>query len=205
MPCPTHDNLVSYVAGDLEGDETSHVAEHLASGCDRCTAELAAIAELRRVASSDALAEPPPWVLSRAAGIPSQPPVSRLAQLAGSIASLVFDTLRDPLPNGARSVAAHSRQMLYRTLGYDIDVRVAPASGGNVRISGQILPGNDRPMSDVAGIDAVLVTIEGSSTPGVTNELGEFEFDHMTAGTYSLMLEAPEDRLIIENLSAHAS
>ncbi len=60
-------------------------------------------------------------------------------------------------------------------------------------------------MSDVAGIDAVLVTIEGSSTPGVTNELGEFEFDHMTAGTYSLMLEAPEDRLIIENLSAHAS
>ena len=205
MSCPAYEDLLSFAAGELEAADAARISDHLATSCARCATDLAHVRSLRDVAGSDALQDPPEWVLRRAASIPSEPPASRVAQLAGRLAALVYDTLRDPLPAGARAVAAHSRQMLFRALDYDIDVRVASAAGGSVRISGQVLPGPERPIDDVAGIDVVLLADGSAAGQHVTNELGEFEFDGVAPGDYSLAIEAAEDRIVVDTLTAQPS
>ena len=152
MPCPSPEELNAFAAGDLEPEGRERVAAHVQAGCAACRRELEAVEALRRVARSEALADPPPWVLERAARVPEQAREGALARLAGTLASLVFDTLRDPLAAGARSAPGGARRLLYKASEYDVDVRVAAAGAGLVRVSGQVLPGPERPIEDVANL-----------------------------------------------------
>jgi anti-sigma factor RsiW len=202
MPCPHHETLIAYAAADLEPAERERVEAHLATGCAACERELETVAALRRIARSDALEDPPAGVLARAERVPEEARERGLGALAGRLAALVFDTLRDPLPLGARSSATHVRQMLYRAADYDIDVRVTPADGGRVRISGQVLPGPERSLDAAAGVEVALVGPELPVALVDTNELGEFDFGPQPEGDYTLSIEAPEERLVVDDLPA---
>lgn len=202
MPCPPNEILIAYTAADAEPADHERVAAHLGDGCDACAAEIARIGALRQIARSAALEDPPVGALARAKRIPGEARSSGLGALAGKIAALVFDTVRDPLPIGARAAAAHARQMLFRALDYDIDVRVVPAADGRVRISGQVLPGPDRPLDAVADLEVALLGPETAVAIATTNELGEFDFDSQEEGDYTLSVEAADERLLINNLSA---
>jgi anti-sigma factor RsiW len=203
MACPTHEDLTAYAAADLDPSERAAVEAHLRSGCPDCGRELAAIAGLRRLTSPVRLEDPPTWVLERAARIPREGRDGSLAALLGRMADLVVDTLRDPLPQGARAAAALSRQMLYRALDYDIDVRVTPAAGSRVRISGQVLPGPDRPLEAVAGVEVLLAGAAGAVALSATNELGEFAFEPVEGGEYSLYVDVAEDILRAGDFAAN--
>ena len=198
MPCPHNEFLLAFAAGDLEPAARERLEAHLAAGCPACERELAAVAHLRRLAAPDALELPPAGVLARAQRIPDAARQSPVAVLAGRLAALVFDTVRDPLPQGARTAAARSRQLLYRALDYDIDVRVTAAGAGRVRVTGQVLPGPDREIDAVSGVE---VAIFGPlSLARTTNELGEFDFGQLEEGDYTLSVEADEERLLVEPL-----
>jgi hypothetical protein len=201
MPCPPHEELIAYAAGDLAPTERDRLAGHLDGGCAACAREIEAVAELRRIAA-DALVDPPAAVLARARRIPEASRARSLGALAGKVAALVFDTVRDPLPLGARASAVHARQMLFRALDYDIDVRVAPAGADRVRVSGQILPGPERPLDAVAGIEIALSAEDAPSAVAETNELGEFDFGPRDEGDYTLAVEAREERLLVASLPA---
>ena len=196
--------LLSFAAGDLEPGARGPVEAHLAGGCAACERELAAFADLRRIARSDALEHPPAAVLARAQRIPEAGRGRSVARLAGALAALVFDTLSDPLPRGARAAGAPSRQMLFRALDYDIDVRVIGAGPGRVRVSGQILPGAARPIDAVAGLEVALLDASTFSV-ATTNELGEFDFGPRDEGDYTLSVETGEERLLVDPLPAHST
>ena len=175
MPCPSHDELNAFAAGDLDPRERGRVAEHVDAGCAACRRELDAVEALRRVARSGAIADPPPWAVERAARIPEDARGGRLSRLVGTVAALVFDTLRDPLAQGARSAAGGARRMLYKASEYDIDVLVVPAAAGEVRVSGQVLPGPDRPI-DFYGIP-------GETVWGATARILTGFLTHLTRDT----------------------
>lgn len=205
MSCPHNEILLSFAAGDPESDARGPVEAHLAGGCPSCERELVAFAELRRIAGSDVLESPPAGVLARAQRIPEDRRRNPIAGLAGALAALVFDTLHDPLPRGARASGSPSRQMLFRALDYDIDVRVIPAEPGRVRISGQVLPGPERPIDAVVGLEVALLAPSATASVAATNELGEFDFGPRDEGDYTLCVETGEERLLVDALPAHCT
>lgn len=202
MSCPAHETLIGYAAGDLDAPERQSVATHLSTDCPSCTAELQNVHGLRALAGPTVLETPPSWTLEKAARIPDDVRGQSLVATLGRVAALVFDTVRSPLPQGARSAAASSRQLLFRALDYDIDVRISDRESDAVRVSGQILPGSERPIDAVAGVDMALIR-EGRAV-GVcsTSELGEFDFGCVPSGDYTLSVETDEDRILVEHLTA---
>jgi anti-sigma factor RsiW len=203
MPCPPLELLIAYAAGELAPDEREPVSTHLGTTCSACEREVAAVAELRRIERSGELEDPPLTVLRRAERVPADARSRSLRSLAGRVAALVFDARRDPLPSGARSSATTARQSLFRALDYDIDVRVSATGASAARVSGQVLPGPDRPLDAVAGLEVALVGTDGSTLVAETSELGEFDFGPCAEGEYTLAVEAAEDRLLVENLFVH--
>jgi len=203
MSCPTHEALIGYAAGDLDAPELQSVETHLSTDCPSCSAELVTIADLRAAATSNALEFPPLAVLERASRIPLDHRKPGVSSLFGRLASLVFDTDLEPVPQGARSTAASSRQLLFRALDYDIDVRVAERAPSDVRVSGQILPGPERPMESVAGVEIVLIRDGRAVGVCSASELGEFDFGTVPSADYSLSVETDEDRIVVERLSAN--
>ena len=199
MTCPPNETLVAFAASDLEPAERERVEAHLGAGCEACARELAAIGELRRLASPELLADAPPWLVERAARIPREERSGALASLLGRVADLVFDTFRDPLPKGARRAAVGSRQVLYRALDYNVDIRVTPLGAGRVRVAGQVLPGPSRPIEAVANLEIALAKGGKVTALCSTNELGEFAFDQVEEeGGYTLYIEVAEDLLLVE-------
>lgn len=205
MSCPPNDTLIAFAANDLDPIERERVQVHLAGRCAACQRELETVAALRRIAGSELLEDPPARVLSRAERIPQDARAGGLRALAGQVAALVFDTLRDPLPQGARSSAAQSRQMLFHALDYDIDVRIAPASEGRVRVSGQILPGPNRPIEAAANLEVALAGRDEHAVTTATNELGEFDFGSLDEDDYTLSVETDDERLLVESLPARSA
>jgi anti-sigma factor RsiW len=205
MPCPPIEILLDFAAGQIDPDESERVAAHVRDGCPACERELASVATLRRIANGDELVDPPASVLARAQRVPGQARAGGLPSLVGKIAALVFDTVRDPLPLGARSGGFQARQMLFRALDYDIDVRIAPAGGGLVRISGQVLPGPTRSLEAATDLEIALLGPTAETALSTTNELGEFDLGLRTEGDYALCVEAAEDRLVVDGLPARCS
>ena len=203
MSCPTHETLIGYAAGDLDTPERQSVATHIATNCPACTAELETIASMRATARSGVLEFPSLSTFEQAARIPADLKEQTIAARIGHIASLVFDTVRTPIPQGARSSAASSRQLLFRALDYDIDVRIADRASDSVRVSGQILPGPERPIEAVSGVDIALIRHGRAVGYCSTSNLGEFDFGSVPCGDYTLSVETEEERILVERLTAH--
>jgi hypothetical protein len=197
MPCPSSETLLAFVADESEPDERSLVVAHLETGCEPCRREVAAVSELRRLARDERFLAPSPRVLDRAARIPS---ARGTASELYRVAALLFDTLTTPLPLGARSALASERQLLFHADEYDIDVHVASAGSGAVRISGQVLPpARD---SSISGLEVTLVHADRPPISASTNTLGEFAFDGVPEGEYGLIVECEGGRLLVEDFPA---
>src|SRR5688500_3671881 len=204
MDCPSNEALAAYAAHDLGPGEREAVGAHVSAGCPACGAELAAIAELRRLAAADLLEVPAPWVVARAARIPADRREGRLSALAGRLADRLFDSVRDPLPRGARSAAAGARQMLCRAIDYDIDVRISALRGAGARVTGQVMPGGGRPAESVSGVEVALVGPGGVAQCVRSSELGEFAFEPVEAGTYEIVVEAEEEPIRVGRVDVDA-
>jgi hypothetical protein len=205
MTCPSQETLVGFVASDLAAMASDEVRAHLAAGCEACARELGLLAELRRLGETAMLEDPPVWVLRRAESLPSEIRENRLSRYLGTVARLVFDTFRDPLPHGVRAGAAAGRQMLYRVGEFDVDVRVDAPGASRFRVSGQVLPGPNRPLEDVAGVEVGIVTEGRTVALSATNEIGEFAFDSLGTGEYSLAIDVNEEILIVEGITLQST
>ncbi len=204
MPCPHNETLMAFAAAELPPDERRAVSTHL-DVCRACERVVASVHTVRALAREPLLEDPPESVLRLAVRVPQPSEASLIRRLGGTIAALVFDAGRDPLPAGVRSGPSAGRQILYRALDYDVDIRVVASGPEQVRISGQVLPGPDRPMGAVAGIEIALVSPSGTTELCDTSELGEFSFAASAEGAYSLYVETAEERLVIENLHANSA
>jgi len=204
MKCPPKETLIDYVAREIDTPTADGIRAHVDSGCHECAAELTRLHSLRKHFSPGALEEPPSWVLKRAQSIPLDANVGLAGGFAGRLARLVFDTFRDPLPAGVRSATLSGRQMLYRVLEFDIDIRVDESGNGRSRISGQVLPGPDRSLDAVAGAEVALSTGRRVVALSTTNEIGEFAFEGLADGDYALSIDVLDEILVVDSIELRA-
>jgi hypothetical protein len=101
------------------------------------------------------------------------------------LATLSFDSLATPaLALGMRSGAADTQQLLFSAQGHDVDVRITalpPGAGPALwRISGQILGPESEGTAELLG----------GTSPSLEawNEMGEFAFDAVPGGHWTLLL-----------------
>jgi hypothetical protein len=203
MACPSFESLVSYVAGDIDPAARERVGRHLASGCERCRGEVDAIADLRRLAAQTPPAVPRD-VRRRALGALGGDAWRRLVDQVGRAAELVVDTRREPAAAGARRAAPAARQLLFTGFGYDVTVRVVSVRSGALRLAGHVLPGPGRPPESAAGLE---VALERGGRPlalGRTNDLGEFAFEGLEAGAYTIYVDLSEGFLVLPDVDASA-
>jgi hypothetical protein len=120
---------------------------------------------------------------------------ARRAEPKKSLAQKVFAVLRVDLSGatpafGERSAsAANARQMLFQAGENAVDLRIAESENG-FDLTGQILG---------AGFASCAVRLGDFET--VANDLSEFKFSGIAAGTYRLALQTAEKEIVVEQLS----
>lgn len=159
--------------------------EHLSS-CSQCSSQLESIRKTLLLMRSDTGENAPPALIAKIKKYPRRV-VRREPLLQLVMAALTFDSFTNAPAFGLRSQTTASRQLIYSTETVDIDVRVSPEDE-QWQIAGQVLG------PDCASAD---VDLEGDSfsASAKLNELCEFSFGSVPAGTYKITLRLPE-RLI---------
>ncbi len=160
--------------------------EHLSS-CSQCSGQLESIRKTLGLMRSDTGEDAPPALIANIKNYP-RGVVSRQPLVQRVVAALTFDSYTNAPAFGLRSQATAGRQLIYSTETADIDVRVS-AEDEQWQIAGQLL-GPDCASGDV--------DLEGHSFSASRrlNQLCEFSFGSVPAGTYKISLRLPE--LLIE-------
>src|SRR5262249_40513743 len=201
MKCPGFEKLIDLVDGRLVQSEAERVSEHLATGCSQCHAEKDWYENVKRTAFEDDTQAPPPWVLKRAIRIFENAKSRTLARrIRQAVATLVFDSLARPIPAGVRSTETSTRQLLYRAGDFSVDLQVAPSERSRVDLIGQVLREGEVAFDSVANLSVELHDSGKSTRRAMTNEMGEFILDGISAGTFDLMIQLPEGSITIPDL-----
>lgn len=195
MRCPSFEKLLDYLDGKLTATEAERVATHLSSGCAACSANRDWYNQITTIATQDESVEPPAWVTKRALRIFEAPKPRLLGRLVQSIASLTFDSFARPAVVGVRSTETTNRQLLYSAGAYSIDLQIAPVSGSQADLAGQILCEDEASFESVAALSLELIGEDEKRHSGLTNGMGEFTINGLKQGVYNLTIHTPEGQI----------
>jgi hypothetical protein len=94
------------------------------------------------------------------------------------VARLVYDSFQSPAPAGVRSVAASTREILYRARDYRIDLRLdSDPAQGQWSVAGQIAD-QAQPQRDFGGVPVFLTSRKKVIAFTRTNQFGEFQIEY---------------------------
>ncbi|MGH9712978.1 MAG: hypothetical protein ACRD5M_06735 [Candidatus Acidiferrales bacterium] len=113
-----------------------------------------------------------------------------------SVAELLFDSFRSPMPAGVRSASVTARQMLFGAGNYRLDLRIEPLEDSDkVALLGQIL--NSSEPDEPIGIVAVVLR-RGNKVlaQSVTNLFGEFELEFNLENSLQLHAHLPQGQVV---------
>jgi hypothetical protein len=118
------------------------------------------------------------------------------------VAQLTFDSRLQPALAGLRGGPAEPGQLLYTTDRLDIELHLLPAGPGRVRILGQALSRDP----DLNVADCAVQLLAGEREIGLTstNELGEFTFEAIPGGDYTLVLVSEEGEIDLKHVDLAA-
>ncbi|MBI3949176.1 MAG: hypothetical protein HY314_01795 [Acidobacteria bacterium] len=206
MRCVQIEQLLDFTQDRAEPVERDLIQAHLASGCTRCQGNLAWIQKIVWLTATDDSVEPPKWVLDRAVRLfQIYGPQRKPGLLQRITASLVFDSLTQPQLVGVRQTGQAARQSLYRAGEWDVDLSFEPGEGPEtIDIAGQVLKGEGQ-IGEVAGIPVHLIQGEEILASTVADQLGEFTFDCVASGTYSLRIDLRDQSLWIGHMDVKLS
>jgi hypothetical protein len=157
---------------------------HLAM-CSECSSQLQLIRQTIGFMRSDTAEDAPAELIRQAKSIFREKVVAHGPSLLQVImASLTFDSLTNAPAFGLRSQTNAGRQLIYSTETADIDVRVS-TENDQWQIAGQVL-GADCPGGDVDLVG------DDFSVSAELNELCEFSFGSVPAGTYKISIRLPD-------------
>ena len=185
--------------------ENAALQSHLARGCKDCTAILHVWQRVQRMAAAESSYRPP----ENAVRMVKMEFAARQSRDAGekTDASLVFDTVLQPVLAGVRSATAAARQMVYEAEGFTVDLRFDRKPHSNtVYLIGQILDSARtgtllRTLPVTLCTDTDVLIAEGS-----TNDLGEFhlEFEALDHLRLSIWARSKLIRIVLANLRLKA-
>lgn len=162
---------------------SDEVLEHLFA-CSLCSGQLEKIRQTIVLMRSDTIEDPPPNLVESARRVfrsrvsSQQSPAPSLATRV--VAALSFDSLIAAPAFGLRSQTSGDRQLLYSTETADIELRVSPEN----EIAGQIL-------GATCEYGEVNLESDDFSATARLNEVCEFFFGSVPAGTYKISVHLP--------------
>jgi hypothetical protein len=164
-----------YARGFVASEKAQGIQAHIAASCPNCKADLHFWDRLRTMTLAEGAYEVPENLV-------------RMAKLKfraeeedsekWTLASVLFDSLSQPLLAGVRASSATSRQVAYEAEGLTVDLRLDRlAPSGKVAAVGQILDSRS-PRQLLAGSPVVVWTESGQLVATTTaNFYGEFQLE----------------------------
>lgn len=153
--------------------------QHLDSGCRQCAHIKDLLERFARTTSAEAARAVPDYVTHSARAIFALQRPEKVRILPRILASLVYDSFRQPLPAGVRAQQQLlSRQAMYEAGNYCVDLRLEHERGSaQVTMVGQIL---DRSQSGQPLQDVPVLLMSGREliASAVSNEFGEFQMSY---------------------------
>jgi hypothetical protein len=182
---------VDFARNVIDEDEKRKMQSHLETGCRQCSKELSMWQRLQQVARRESTYAP----LAGAVRTVNASFVNRSARRTRlakpEVASLLFDSFRNPLVAGIRSTGNTSQQVLYGTGTYRIDVRIEPQMDSEkVILIGQVLNSAD-PEERLSEMPVTLLKGRKVLAESTTSQFGEFQIECELAGGFRLMVTLP--------------
>lgn len=202
MNCPDFQSIIDYLEGELAPAKAEVVGAHLDSGCQSCAAVSTWYNEVRSLASTDNSVEPPPWVLKRAVRLFDErgKKPGRIGRFVDAVAALVFDSNTRPLAMGVRSSTVESRQLLYESGDYHVDLQVGRGDSRSSDIFGQVLSRKEAGFDSVSGLLIELLRGDIPVGRARTEPTGEFVLKQVKRGEYDLKVHLKEGSITIKKL-----
>lgn len=150
---------------------------HLELGCKACRDSWMTWQNVLKIAQNESANEPPAFLVRIAKSSYELVRPLEKASWITQIAELAFDSFRQPLLAGVRSSSGAARQMLYKSGGMTVDIRLEPEAGtSRLSLVGQLLD-SEKPDRIPQNVPVFLRAGIGHFASTTTNEFGEFHFE----------------------------
>ena len=191
---------IDFVNHVLDPSHEIVMQKHLEGGCESCTGELARWGRLRRFARREEDYQPPGEVVHMAKVAFSASRWAQKCTAAKGAIELLFDSFRQPVPAGLRSVGNAPRRMLYAADAFKIDVQVESQTGGQtILVTGQLLDLRQRG-AVARDMKVTLSNRRGRTVEVRTNEFGEFREEIENSGDLELMFPSGSTEPLVISL-----
>lgn len=206
MVCPSINELFDFARRLLSVENAQAVHTHLQKGCAACSDQVDWLAQVVNVAAHDrSFAFPEEQVKGLVAWFKAQP-AHASRSLRQLVAELLFDSLNSVQLAQVRDnsvmqpALASGRQMLFRTDGFDIDLRF---ESRNDLISEDLI-GQVLPQSEAFTKATVVLTRKvddlKSHRVAQTDEQGLFRFARLPSGVYDVTIRVAEAEIKLPNV-----
>lgn len=212
---PRFERLLDWIEGRLSKEEAEIVAAQIAQADERTLADAAWARAFVRLGDEITLEAPPDYVreelmarfASYAESKAAEPDSlsDRLADVFQRVvASLTFDSNLQPALSGVRTAGSHrSRHLIYTSEVADVVLTVRPHDRGDrFYLCGQVFPYAE---PDSLDLSVQLLHDADEAAITTTDWIGEFIFDSVEAGEYSLALSGPDREIVIRELDVRSS
>lgn len=183
---------VDFARNVIREDEKAAMRSHLNTGCAECSREMSIWRRLQQVAQRESAYEPVEGAVRTVNALFANQRSHRTRYAKSGAAALLFDSLRGPLPAGVRSATGStSRQLLYSTDNYRIDVRIEPQMDKEKAVLiGQIL-NSANPDEHLPDVPVALWKGKKILAECVTSRFGEFQMNCNLEGGFRLTMILP--------------
>lgn len=179
---------IDFVNGVIDATRKAAMQNHLVEGCQLCGAEVVRWERIRQVAAREKDYQPPRETVQMAKAAYSASGWPRDRKVGKGVIELLFDSFRQPLVAGVRSVGSAPRRMLYAASDLEIDLQLESHSEGQtIVVTGQVLDLR-KPGAVVRDMKVMLSNSRGRTIEAKTSEYGEFRAEIENGGDLQLTL-----------------
>lgn len=178
-------SALDYLEQKLDASARRAAEEHLGRPCAECRERLREVGALLELLRTDDAPAVPAWLHERALSVFRSSPQPSMAQRAlGALATLVFDSLADPLPAAARRSVGEARRLGFRLDEHTLEVEIERESAQTVQMRGWL----DAPD---AALYAMSVSVGGETRRVQPDGDGGFVAEGIPTGAISLHVQGP--------------
>jgi hypothetical protein len=152
------------------------MSHHLDTGCKKCRSAVSFLQKLATVTAADKTSVPDSLIHNAKAIFALREPEK--VTFASMVATLVYDSFREPLPAGVRGPQRVTRQAMYEAGDYCVDLRMEHERGGAlVTLVGQVASRKE-PGRTVKGTPVMLMSGKDVVARANCNQFGEFQMEY---------------------------
>ncbi len=184
---------VDMVRGLLSERKRAEMLAHVSSGCRRCGRAFRILQEVARVSGAEKQYQVPPYVVHGARAIFALQRPEKVYFFPRTVARLIYDSFKEPMPVGLRARHRITRHALYQAGDFSVDIRLDHQPGtATVTLVGQIFS-RSNPGESLTDVPVFLVSGNKSVAQSTSNAFGEFQLEYRPMRHLRLYMQGNKD------------